>query len=48
MTSNVQFFPQRLRYPSNLKNTNAAGYGQALSDLGGKDEVLTPLWWAKK
>jgi hypothetical protein len=48
MTSNVQFFPQRLRYPSNLKNTNAAGYGQALPDLGGKDEVLTPLWWAKK
>ena len=48
MTSKVQFFPQRLRYPSNLKNTNAAGYGQALSDLGGKDEVLTPLWWAKK
>jgi hypothetical protein len=48
MTSNVQFFPQRLRYPSNLRNTNAAGYGQALSDLGGKDEVLTPLWWAKK
>ena len=47
-TSNVQFFPQRLKYPSNLKNTNAAGYGQALSDLGGKDEVLTPLWWAKK
>lgn len=48
MTSNVQFFPQRLRYPSNLRNTNAAGYGQALSDLGGKDEILTPLWWAKK
>jgi hypothetical protein len=47
-TSNVQFFPQRLKYPSSLKNTNAAGYGQALSDLGGKDEVLTPLWWAKK
>lgn len=48
MTSNVQFFPQRLKYPSSLKNTNAAGYSQALSDLGGKDEVLSPLWWAKK
>ncbi len=48
MTSNVKFFPQRLKYPSSLKNTNAAGYGQALSDLGGADEVLTPLWWAKK
>jgi hypothetical protein len=48
MTSNVKFFPQRLKYPSSLKNTNAAGYTQALSDLGGADEVLSPLWWAKK
>jgi hypothetical protein len=48
MTSDVKFFPQRLKYPSSLKNTNAAGYAQALSDLGGADEVLSPLWWAKK
>lgn len=48
MTSNVKFFPQRLRYPSGLKDTNAPGYDQALSALNGTDEVLTPLWWAKK
>ncbi len=48
MTSNVKFFPQRLRYPSSLQTTNAPGYQQALTALGGPDEVLTPLWWAKK
>lgn len=48
MTSNVKFFPQRLRYPSGLKNSNQAGYDQAVVALGGADEVLTPLWWAKK
>jgi len=48
MTRDVKFFPQRLKYPSGLKNSNAAGYDQAVSFLGGPDEVLTPLWWAKK
>lgn len=47
MTSSVKFFPQRLKYPSIVKATNPKGYAQALEDLGGKDEVLTPLWWAK-
>lgn len=47
MTSQVQFFPQRVRYPSGLRNSNAAGYDQAVQLLGGPDEVLTPLWWAK-
>ncbi len=48
MTSDVKFFPQRLKYPSGLQNSNAAGYQQAVQFLGGPDEVLTPLWWAKK
>lgn len=48
MTSNVKFFPQRLRYPSSLQITNKPGYLQAVSALNGPDEVLTPLWWAKK
>ncbi|WP_315817825.1 SusD/RagB family nutrient-binding outer membrane lipoprotein [Paraflavitalea speifideaquila] len=47
-TSNVKFFPQRLAYPSSLKNTNSKGYAQALEFLGGVDNVRTPLWWAKK
>jgi hypothetical protein len=48
MTSSVKFFPQRIKYPSNLQNTNAAGYQQAVAALGGADAILTPLWWAKK
>ncbi len=48
MTNSVKFFPQRLAYPSSLKNTNTKGYNQALQQLGGADAVLTPLWWAKK
>ncbi|HMR92556.1 MAG TPA: SusD/RagB family nutrient-binding outer membrane lipoprotein [Chitinophagaceae bacterium] len=47
MTSNIKFFPQRLKYPSSLPASNAAGYQQAVGHLGGPDEVLTPLWWAK-
>lgn len=48
MTSNVKFFPQRLKYPSSLPASNAKGYQQALGFLGGEDATLTPLWWAKK
>lgn len=48
MTSNIKFFPQRLRYPSKLLITNEAGYAQAVAALNGADAVLTPLWWAKK
>lgn len=47
MTSNQQFFPQRLKYPSGLQNSNVKGYKQAVSALGGTDDVLTPLWWAQ-
>ncbi|MFD0793544.1 SusD/RagB family nutrient-binding outer membrane lipoprotein [Mucilaginibacter litoreus] len=46
-TSSIQFLPQRVRYPSDLKNSNATGYNAAVSALGGADAVLTPLWWAK-
>lgn len=42
-----KFFPQRLRYPSSLENSNPEGYKQALELLGGENEVFTPLWWAK-
>ncbi|PTX18055.1 SusD-like starch-binding protein associating with outer membrane [Pontibacter mucosus] len=48
MESRVEFFPQRLRYPSSLINTNPAGYDQAVGALGGPDAVSTPLWWAQK
>ena len=47
MTSNQQFFPQRIKYPSGLQNSNVTGYNQAVSALGGSDNVLTSLWWAQ-
>ena len=46
--SSVKFFPQRLKYPSRLQNSNPVGYEQAVGHLGGEDAILTPLWWAKK
>lgn len=48
MTVNVKFFPQRLKYPSSIPASNAVGYSQAVSALGGADDVFTSLWWAKK
>ena len=48
MTNRVNFFPQRLRYPSSLKNSSPKGYAEAVGLLGGPDEVLTPLSWALK
>jgi hypothetical protein len=47
MTGSIQFLPQRLKYPSSLKNSNAAGYNKAVAALNGADAVLTPLWWAQ-
>lgn len=47
MTSDIRFFPQRIRYPSSLPGSNAKGYDQALQHLGGQDLTTTPLWWAK-
>lgn len=46
-SQSISFFPQRLKYPSSLQNSNPAGYNQAVQLLGGTDAVLTPLWWAK-
>lgn len=46
-TQQPNFFPQRLKYPASLENSNPQGYKKALELLGGPDAVLTPLWWAK-
>lgn len=48
LESKRQFFPQRLRYPISLQNTNSEGYNQAVQFLGGDDLAITPLWWAKQ
>lgn len=39
-------FNQRMKYPTSLETADATGYKQAVSLLGGGDNVLTPLWWA--
>lgn len=44
----VSFYPQRLKFPSVFKDVNDVGYGIALEKLGGKDEVLQPIKWAKQ
>lgn len=48
MTSSIKFFPQRLAFPSSFRDTDPAGYQEAVNLLGGTDKVLTPLWWAKQ
>lgn len=40
------FFPQRLKYSSDMRNSDPEGYQQAVDLLDGDDSVLTPLWWA--
>ena len=46
MTNSVDMFAQRLRYPSNFQNNLPQQYSQAVEQLGGPDDVFTPLWWA--
>ena len=39
-------YPQRLRYPTSLKNADPAGWDKAMQLLGGENTSITPLWWA--
>ncbi len=48
MTNQVNFFGQRIKYPSSFENNIPAGHAQAVDLLGGPDTVHTPLWWAKQ
>ena len=48
MTNSVKFNGQRQIYPANFADNVPDGYEQAVGHLGGPDEILTPLWWAKK
>lgn len=41
-------YPQRMRYPTSLKNADPTGYNQALQLLGGDDNIMSPLWWSKR
>jgi hypothetical protein len=46
MESRWEVFPQRLPFPSFLRNNSPKDYADALDKLGGPDETGTPLWWA--
>jgi len=48
MTNKVEFFGQRLKYPSSFDNNLPGSYSQAIELLGGPDAVHTPLWWAQQ
>ncbi|WP_034041814.1 SusD/RagB family nutrient-binding outer membrane lipoprotein [Wocania ichthyoenteri] len=48
MTNQVNFFGQRIKYPSSFENNIPVGHAQAVQLLGGPDTVHTPLWWAKQ
>lgn len=49
MKQQKDFFPQRAKFPSKISSTNKEGYEQAVQSLiNGKDDVYTPLWWAKQ
>ncbi|TXE09110.1 SusD/RagB family nutrient-binding outer membrane lipoprotein [Gelidibacter salicanalis] len=48
MGNSINFFGQRLKYPSNFGSNIPAGYAQAVDKLGGPDTVFTPLWWAQQ
>lgn len=47
-TQQVAFYPQRLKFPSVFRDVNEVGYNIAVEKLGGKDEVLQPIKWAKQ
>ena len=40
-------YPQRMRYPTSLNTADPVGYQHAVELLGGPDNIMTPLWWAK-
>lgn len=42
-----KYYPQRMRYPSSLRNADPEGYSHALELLGSDDTTMSPLWWAK-
>ncbi|MCI0920806.1 SusD/RagB family nutrient-binding outer membrane lipoprotein [Sphingobacterium rhinopitheci] len=46
--SSIKNFPQRLPYPSTFREADGEEYNNAVTLLGGADNVLTPLWWAKQ
>ena len=43
-----EFYPKRMRYPSNMEVNSKESYDKAMSLLGGNNDTQTNLWWGKK
>ncbi|WP_288905419.1 SusD/RagB family nutrient-binding outer membrane lipoprotein [uncultured Porphyromonas sp.] len=48
MESKWEFFPQRLPFPTSLKNNVPESYKDAVDKLGGPDNIYTKMWWSAK
>ena len=47
-TYNDNIFPTRLGYPNITMLTNGANAEEALQDMGGENDMKTPVWWSKE
>lgn len=45
---NDHVLPTRFGYPSTTISTNTANVNAALSDMGGANDMKTPVWWSKQ
>jgi hypothetical protein len=47
-TFNDHVLPTRFGYPNTTISTNTANAQAALSNMGGGNDMKTPVWWSKK
>lgn len=47
-TFNDMVLPTRMAYPNTTVATNAINVAAALKDMGGDNDMKTPLWWSKQ
>ena len=47
-TYNDNVFPTRLGYPNITILTNGANAEAALQEMGGENDMKTPVWWSKE
>ncbi len=46
METRWEFYPQRMRYPSNMEVNSKKSFDQAIQLLGGANKTSTPLYWS--
>jgi len=47
-TYNDNVFPTRFGYPPTSVSTNSANVAAALEQMGGENDMKTPVWWSKQ